>query len=65
MNTNRGAHSRDGLIGGIVLVLIGTLFLVQELFSIDVWHYAWPLVLIAMGVGMFVRRRPSSADLEP
>ncbi|HEU5327145.1 MAG TPA: DUF5668 domain-containing protein [Thermomicrobiales bacterium] len=61
MGANRGTHTRDGVIGGIVLVLIGTLFLVQELFNIDVWRYAWPLVLIAIGIGILVRRGlPSS-----
>ena len=61
MNANRGAHTRDGLIGGVVLVLIGTLFLVQQLFNLDVRRYAWPLVLIAIGVGILVRRSPLSS----
>ena len=61
MGTNRGAHPRDGLIGGVVLVLIGVLFLVQQLFNLDVWHYAWPLVLIAIGGGILVRRGLSSS----
>jgi hypothetical protein len=61
MDTNRSAHTRDGLIGGVVLILIGTLFLVQQLFDIDVWHYAWPLVLIAIGIGILVRRGLASS----
>jgi hypothetical protein len=66
MDTDRSAHTRDGLIGGVVLVLVGTLFLVQQLFNLDVWHYAWPLALIAIGIGILVRRGlPSSGPDTP
>ena len=56
-----GRHSsRRGngrLIGGITLVVLGFLFLVDNLFTWDVgylWNY-WPLILVAIGVSKLTR----------
>ena len=52
--------SRSGngrLIGGITLVVLGSLFLVDNLLDWDVgylWNY-WPLILIAIGVAKLTR----------
>jgi len=45
-------------VGAIVLIALGSLFLLGQL---DIFHghfmeYAWPLMLIALGVWLFVRR---------
>ncbi len=42
------------LVFGILLIALGILFLFQEVFNIDVWSYAWPLLLLAVGVFFFV-----------
>ena len=51
---------RNGrLIGGIVLVAFGFLFLIDNLFTWDVgyvWNF-WPLILIAFGVSKLTRGR--------
>ena len=49
-------------MGAIVLIGLGLLFLLSEL---DVFHgqlfrYAWPLLLIALGVWLIVRRMGDS-----
>jgi hypothetical protein len=45
-------------IGAVVLIALGLLFLLGQL---DVFHgrlmeFTWPLILIALGVWLFVRR---------
>jgi hypothetical protein len=45
-------------IGAIVLIGLGLLFLLGQLdfFSDRLWHFVWPLMLIALGVWLVVRR---------
>ena len=37
-------------VGGVLLVALGLLFLVQQAFGIDVGHYGWPLFVIVPGL---------------
>jgi hypothetical protein len=42
---------RDSLVWGIVLIVVGGIFLL-ETFHVEVWHYVWrlwPLIFIAWG----------------
>jgi hypothetical protein len=39
-----------GLMGPVVLVTIGTLFLIQELSDRLEFHQTWPLLLIVIGI---------------
>jgi TM2 domain-containing membrane protein YozV len=50
-----------GPIGAFVLIAIGVLFLLGNLdiFDFDVFHRFWPVIIIAVGVWMFFRRRPA------
>jgi hypothetical protein len=41
-------------IGGVVLLGIGLLFLVQQTLGVDIGHFGWPLFVILPGVGMLV-----------
>jgi len=41
-------------IGGVILVGLGLLFLLQQSFGIDIGHFAWPLFVILPGLGMLV-----------
>ena len=43
---------------GIILIALGLLFMAQQsgLLWFFQWHYMWPLILIAVGVGILVRQ---------
>jgi phage shock protein C len=45
--------SRAGLIGGLVLVVIGSIFLIREVVPWFDWDLWWPIGLIALG-GLFL-----------
>jgi hypothetical protein len=51
------AEKGTGLGGSVVLAVIliglGILFLFQELLNVDVWHYAWPYLVIVAGLLCF------------
>ncbi|MBI5034978.1 MAG: hypothetical protein HZB51_31005 [Chloroflexi bacterium] len=44
----------SNLVWGIVLISLGILFLLQEMLNVDVWHYAWPILIVAIGLFFFV-----------
>lgn len=46
----RSGRPRDTSVLGGVLILLGVLFLVGRLTSIDLGHYGWPLFVIVPGV---------------
>jgi len=55
MNVNP-TNSRS-LAGPLILITVGTLFLIQNLAHINVWRVFWrywPVILIAIGVGKLV-----------
>jgi hypothetical protein len=41
-------------IGGVVLLGLGVLFLVQQSLGLDIGHFGWPLFVILPGLGMLV-----------
>lgn len=45
--------------GGLILVVIGVLFLLDNLIAFDVWGKLWPLILVAIGLGIIARRNGS------
>jgi hypothetical protein len=53
------AQRRDqgGLIGGLVLIALGILFLANNLFPEFSFGDYWPLILIAVGAGLLLRGR--------
>jgi Domain of unknown function (DUF5668) len=50
----------SGPTGAFLLIGVGILFLLGNLdiFDFDVFHHFWPIIIIAVGVWMFWRRRP-------
>ena len=52
------------LFWGIMLILLGALFLLQNsgLLAIDVWQVFWPLLLIALGLSVLLQRASSPAS---
>ncbi|MCK9421747.1 MAG: PspC domain-containing protein [Bacteroidales bacterium] len=47
-------HKRGSLIGGLVLITIGALFLADELIPQVNFGDLWPLILVAIGVGLLI-----------
>jgi hypothetical protein len=41
---------------GVLLILSGALSFIQVLTSVDIWHYFWPLILVALGVCILAER---------
>ncbi len=55
-NFNRPKRQgKNSVIGGVVLIVLGVLFLLDSLFDIDFGKY-WPIILIAIGVGILVEQ---------
>lgn len=48
---------RGGVLGGVILILVGLIFLANQFIpGIDIGRL-WPLILIAIGIGIIFRRR--------
>ena len=48
-------YNKQQMFIGIVIVLIGTLFLIGSIFDVDVWGLCWPAALISAGVLLLTR----------
>lgn len=52
MTAYKTAH-RGNLILGVLFVGLGILFLLEQLTGLQVFHYLWPLLFVAVGLGFF------------
>jgi hypothetical protein len=45
-------------IGAVILIALGLLFLLgqMDIFAGRLWEFAWPLLLIGLGVWLMIRR---------
>ncbi len=59
-----GNSGRRSMIGGIALIVIGILFLLDNFFPGFDFEHFWPLLLIAVGTGMLWKSLPRSTDNE-
>jgi len=60
MNEQKRDRDSGGLFAGIMLIVIGTLFLLDRLGYADVHdvlHNYWPMFLVVFGLSRFVHRR--------
>ncbi|MFB0947642.1 MAG: phage shock protein PspC (stress-responsive transcriptional regulator) [Spirosomataceae bacterium] len=60
-NKNR----QGSLVGGAVLIILGVIFSFKTFFDINLFKFIgqmWPLFLIALGVWLVVREKPSDND---
>ena len=55
-------RNRGQLFIGIVLILVGLVFLIGHLFDVNVWAL-WPLGLILLGVWLLLRPRLITSDV--
>jgi len=50
-------RNKRGSLGGIILIIIGTLFLLDNFFPRFDFGDFWPLILIAIGAGLLLRSK--------
>lgn len=57
-------NERRAPVGAIILIILGAMFFLGNLgwIGFDWFHKFWPLLLIALGVHLFIRRRRSVAS---
>ncbi|UVW30317.1 LiaI-LiaF-like domain-containing protein [Massilia sp. H6] len=56
MNNQQSYRWRKQVVGGLLLIAVGALFLLDRLYYIDagpIWHY-WPLLLVAIGINQSI-----------
>jgi hypothetical protein len=64
-------HRKDALVWGIILILIGAAFLVENFINIDAWEYLWklwPLILVIWGAQKLIeglRRKKTDEPGDP
>ncbi len=49
-----GGRGGGNVVLGLVLVALGVLFLLEQLFGVNVWRFSWPFFVILPGVLFFV-----------
>ena len=47
-------RKKGSLVGGLILITIGTLFLADEIFPAVNFGDLWPLILVAIGAGLLI-----------
>ncbi|MCK5571848.1 MAG: hypothetical protein KAJ12_03775 [Bacteroidetes bacterium] len=55
--TEQRTRNRGSVVGGVVLIALGLIFLAENFFPrFNVWDY-WPLILIIIGAGLLWKSR--------
>lgn len=52
MNTKKNKREKDNVIGGLVLITMGLIFLADEFIPWFSFGKLWPLIFVAIGVGL-------------
>lgn len=59
--SRRHRHERGDnsgrMVSGLILIAIGTAFLLQQTLGVDVWRFSWPLAIIAVGLYVIAKRQ--------
>ena len=53
-----GKERNEDIIGGVILIIIGLLFLLGNVYGISIWSLIatyWPLILIVIGAGIIFK----------
>ncbi len=50
---DKSGSNSGRMIGGVILIGIGLLALLGNMFSFDAWHYVWPFFVIGFGLAFF------------
>jgi predicted membrane protein len=54
-------RSQTQLVLGVIIILMGVLFLIGNLFDVDVGAFCWPIGLIVVGLWLLLRPQIASA----
>jgi predicted permease len=46
-------RNTGSVIAGVALIVLGGLFLLNQVFQISLWRFLWPLFVLLPGIGMF------------
>jgi predicted membrane protein len=55
-------RNQGELILGVVVILLGVLFLIGNVFDVDVWALCWPIGLILLGLWVLLRPQLVGSD---
>lgn len=50
-------RNQSQLVVGVIILLLGLIFLIGNLFNINVWAFIWPFILIVLGLWLLFRPR--------
>lgn len=49
-------NSQGRMLAGLILIALGAAFFIQQTVGFDIWHYAWPIILIVIGLFFITKR---------
>ena len=55
-------RNQGELVLAVVIILVGVLFLIGNVFDVDVWALCWPIGLILLGVWVLLRPQLVRSD---
>ena len=55
-------HNRGHYHVGIILIVVGVIFLIARILDISIWGIFWPLILMGLGVWLLLRHRTIDPD---
>ncbi len=61
-NLKKNKKQHDSVVGGLILVTLGILFLADEMMPWFSFHKLWPLILVAIGIGLLWNQSKRSKD---
>jgi len=53
--TERIEKDRSRIIVGSILLVAGIIFLLQNILKTELWHNFWPVIIIAIGLGIILK----------
>lgn len=54
-SVKKSGRSDSSATGGVILILVGVLFLLNNLLNINVWGNFWPLILVVVGLSIMAK----------
>lgn len=61
-SAQRARQNQNPTIPGVILLIVGVLFLLQNLTRFDVWGNFWPILLIGLGLSIIFRNMATKED---